>query len=417
VRIAFRSPWWVVAGSVTGLFVCNGPVLNFTFGVFLKPIMADMGWQRGTASFALAFGELLGALTVPLLGLLMDRWTIRRVALPGIVVFALCLGLMGFTPKSLTIFTVLFAITSIASAIQTPLSYTKAISAWFDRRRGLALGVALSGVGLGAIVIPQLANHLIATFGWRGAYMVLGAMVLTIAFPAVSLWVREPDPGEGERPGGAQHGVLPGLMVSEAVRTGPFWILAATFFIVAFALLGFSGHVVPLLTDRGLSPAAAAATFALFGLSTLCGRLLSGFLIDRIFASYVATVFWLAPIGGFALLSSGTGLLPAAGVILLGLGLGTEVDLIAFLISRYLGLRAFGTLYGLFFMMFGLGGAIGRFLCGYLFDLAGSHNPALIGAAAALIIAVILVNRLSAYAYPVRRPEAMALAAGPAVSA
>jgi MFS family permease len=417
VRFAFRNPWWVVAGSVTGLFVCNGPVLNFTFGVFLKPLMADMGWQRGTASFALAFGELLGALTVPILGLLMDRWSIRRVALPGIVAFALCLCLMGFTPRSLTIFTILFAIASIASAIQTPLSYTKAISAWFDRRRGLALGIALSGVGLGAIVIPQLANYLITRLGWRGAYVVLGVMVLAFAFPEVALWVREPLPGEGERPRGTQFDMLPGLTVREAVRTAPFWLLAATFFVVAFALLGFSGHVVPLLTDRGLSPAAAAATFGLFGLATLSGRLLSGFLIDRIFASYIATIFWLAPIGGFALLSSGTGFLPAAGVVLLGLGLGTEVDLIAFLISRYLGLRAFGTLYGLFFMMFGLGGAVGRFLCGYLFDVAGSYNPALIGAAGLLVVAVILINRLGAYAYPVRRPEGIALAASPAVSA
>ena len=95
--MGFKNPWWVVFGAVTGLIVCNGPVLAFTFGVFLKPIMADMGWQRGTASFALAFGELFGAVTVPVLGLMMDRWSIRRVALPGIVAFALCLGLMGLT--------------------------------------------------------------------------------------------------------------------------------------------------------------------------------------------------------------------------------------------------------------------------------------------------------------------------------
>lgn len=414
MRIAFKNPWWVVVGGVTGLFVCNGPVLNFTFGVFLKPIMADMGWQRGTASFALAFGEFASAFAVPILGQLMDRWGIRRIALPGIIVFALCLGLMGFTPKSLTIFTIFFAITSFASAIQTPLSYTKAIAAWFDRRRGLALGIALSGVGLGAIVIPQLANYFITRFGWRGAYMSLGVTVLAIAFPAVALWVREPLPGEGER---AQSSGSPGLTVREAVRTAPFWILAATFFVVAFAVLGFSGHVIPLLTDRGLSPAAAAGTFGLFGLATLSGRVLSGFLIDRIFASYIATVFWLAPIGGFVLLSSGTGFLPAAGVVLLGLALGSEVDLIAFMISRYLGLRAFGTLYGLFFMMFTLGGSIGRFLAGYLFDVAGSYNPALIGAAGALVVAVILVNRLGAYAYPVHRPERTALAAEPAISA
>jgi len=412
----FKNPWWVVVGGTTGLFVCNGPVLAFTFGVFLKPLMADMGWQRGTASFALSFGEFVAALAVPLLGLMMDRWTIRRVALPGIVAFAACLCLMGLTPKSLTIFTLFFTMTSIAGTVQTPLGYTKAISAWFDRRRGLALGAALAGVGLGGMFVPQIANYFIATIGWRGAYVVLGVMVLVIAFPAVALWVREPQPGEGERHD-AHDSVLPGLTPREAAATGPFWILAATFFFVAMALLGSSAHVVPLLTDRGLSPAAATATFGLFGLSTLTGRLVSGYLIDRIFASYIATAFWLAPIGGFALLTGGSGLLPALGVILIGLGLGTEVDLIAFMISRYLGLRSFGALYGLFFMAFALGGAVGRFLGGYLFDLAGSYNAALVGAAGALLVAVILVNRLGAYAYPARRPEAVSLAAEPAVSA
>jgi MFS family permease len=414
MRIAFKNPWWVVVGGITGLFVCNGPVLAFTFGVFLKPIMADMGWQRGTASFALAVGEFVAAFAVPILGRMMDRWTIRKVALPGIVAFAACLCLMSQTPHSLPVFTVFFTLTSIAGAVQTPLGYTKAIAAWFDRRRGLALGCALAGVGLGGIVIPQLANYFIGQFGWRGAYAILGGMVLVIAFPAVALWVREPRPGEGERHD-AYVGTLPGLMPREAAATASFWILAATFFFVAMALLGSSAHVVPLLTDRGLSPTAATATFGLFGLSTLAGRLLSGYLIDRIFAAYVATIFWLAPIGGFVLLTSGIGLLPALGVVLIGLGLGTEVDLIAFMISRYLGLRAFGALYGLFFMMFALGGAFGRFLGGYLFDLAGSYNPALIGAAGSLIVAVILVNRLGAYAYPVHPPQALELAAEPAV--
>jgi MFS family permease len=414
MRIAFRNPWWVVFGGVAGLIVCNGPVLAFTFGVFLKPIMADMGWQRGTASFALSVGELLGAFAVPIYGRMMDRWTIRKVALPGIVAFAGCLCLMGATPHSLLVFTIFFALTSIAGAIQTPLGYTKAISAWFDRRRGIALGAALAGVGLGGMIIPQLANYLIGQFGWRGAYMILGGLVLVVAFPVVGLFVREPQPGEGERHD-LHPAFLPGLTPREAMATGPFWLLAATFFLVAMALLGSSAHVVPLLTDRGLSPAAATATFGLFGLSTLSGRLLSGYLIDRIFASYIASVFWLAPIGGFFLLISGYGLLPGLGVVMIGLGLGTEVDLIAFMISRYLGLKAFGALYGLLFMAFSAGGSVGRFLGGYLFDLTGSYNVALMGAGGALIVAVMLINRLGAYAYPVHRPAPPVLAAEPAV--
>ena len=204
MQIRFSNPWWVVFGAVTGLIVCNGPVLAFTFGVFLKPIMADMGWQRGTASFALAFGEVFGAIAVPVLGMMMDRWSIRRVALPGIVAFAACLGLMGLTPHSLLIFIVLFSMVSIAGAIQTPLGYTKAIAAWFDRRRGLALGVALAGVGLGGMIVPQVAQALITHFGWRGAYASLGILVLAIAFPAVGLWVREPLAGEGEHRSPAQ---------------------------------------------------------------------------------------------------------------------------------------------------------------------------------------------------------------------
>jgi hypothetical protein len=127
-------------------------------------------------------------------------------------------------------------------------------------------------------------------------------------------------------------------------------------------------------------------------------------LVDRIFAPFVATVFFLAPIAGFMLLSGGgSGASPGIGVILLGLGLGTEIDLIAFLVSRYMGQRAFGEIYGYCFMIFGLGSSFGRFLGGFVYDLAGSYNPALIGAAGALAVAVMLVNLLGPYTYPVRR--------------
>ena len=393
----------MVVGAVTGLFVCNGPVLGFTFGVFLKPIMADTGWMRSTTSFALSVGGILGAIAVPVLGNMMDRWSIRRVALPGIVVYTIFLSLMGLAPAVLGIFTLMFALAEMTSAIQTPLGYAKAISAWFDRRRGLALGIAMSGVGLGAFVVPQLAERLIERVGWRGAYVSLGLLTFAIAFPAVALWIREPRPGEGERGAAAPIALPLGHTVREAARTARFWMLGAAFFLVAVAINGSAAHIVPLLTDHGLSAASATATLAIFGLATMSGRLLAGFLVDRIFAPYVATFFFLAPIAGFAFLASATGMLPALGVVLMGMGLGTEIDLIAFLVTRYFGQRAFGQIYGYFFMIFGLGSSFGRFLAGLIFDLAGSYNPALIGAALALVVAVILVNRLGSYLYPVQR--------------
>jgi MFS family permease len=353
---------------------------------------------------------------VPIIGCMMDRWSIRKVALPGIVLYAALLGLLGLSPASFILFTVLFALAESASAIQTPIGYAKAIAAWFDRRRGLALGIAMSGVGLGGFVMPQLAQSLIEAVGWRGAYACLGLLTLVIAFPAVALWIREPRPVEGEHRGAVRTTALPGLTSREALGTMHFWILVVVFFLVAIALNGTVAHVVPLLTDAGLSPASAAATMGIFGLATMIGRLLAGYLVDRFSAAYVATALFLAPIAGFAFLASATGALPAVGVTLVGLGLGTEIDLIAFLVSRYLGQRSFGEIYGYCFMVFGLGSSAGRFVGGYVYDLAGSYNPALIGAAVMLVIAVILVNCLGPYVYPVDRELEPELAAQPVPS-
>ncbi len=255
---------------------------------------------------------------------------------------------------------------------------------------------------------------LIERVGWRGAYVALALMTLAIAFPAVALWIREPRPGEGERHAAHTMTEQPGLTTREAARASRFWVLGAVFFLVAVAINGTVAHVVPLLTDRGLTAASATAILGIFGLATLAGRLFAGYLVDRIYAPYVASVFFLAPIAGFVFLASAADSLAAIGVVLMGLGLGTEIDLIAFLISRYFGQRAFGELYGYFFMIFGLGSSLGRFLGGFVFDMAGSYNPALIGAAAALVVAVVMINRVGPYTYPVRRHLAPALAAEPA---
>lgn len=417
MAIRFSNPWWVVAGAVTGLFVCNGPVLAFTFGVFLKPLMADMGWDRAEASFALSFGGIFSAIMVPVIGWLMDRWSIRTVALPGIAIYAIAIALLAISPKSLLVFTLLFALAEGLSAIQTPIGYAKAIAAWFDRRRGLALGIAMGGVGLGGFVMPQLAEALIERFTWRGAYLGLAMLTAVVALPAVGLWIREPLPGEGERGGPMTAAAsMPGLTVRETLGTPRFWMLLAVFFLVGIAINGSVAHVVPLLTDAGIPRPQAAATLGVFGLATLCGRLLAGYLVDRFYAAYVATVLFLAPIAGFALLYTAHGMLPTIGVILLGLGLGTEIDLIAFLVSRYFGQRSFGQLYGYCFMLFGFGSSAGRFLGGYLYDLAHSYGPALLGASVALIVAVVLVNLLGPYVYPVHRQVEPELAVQPAVS-
>jgi len=206
---------------------------------------------------------------------------------------------------------------------------------------------------------------------------------------------------------------LPGLTPREALTQARFWRIGIAFFLVAVALAGTVGHVVPLLTDRGVTPEAAAAAFGAFGLSTMTGRFVGGFLVDRIFAPYVAA--------GFSSRRS-----PASCSWRRGAGRCRvwrradgarhwhEIDLIAFLVSRYFGQRSFGQLYGWLFMMFLFGATVGRFLGGVVYDLAHSYTPFLIGSAIELVVAVALLSRLGPYAYPVEREPPVALSETPA---
>jgi MFS family permease len=157
-----KQSWRVVSGAVAGLIVCNGPLMFFTSGVFLKPIAADMQWPRSTVSFGLSLAGFLTAVTTPFLGRAMDRWGVRAVSLPGLPLFAVSLGLLALSPRSAPAFVFLCALAGVASTMQALLSYAKAIVTWFDNRRGLALGVAMTGVGLGAIIVPHIARTLFA---------------------------------------------------------------------------------------------------------------------------------------------------------------------------------------------------------------------------------------------------------------
>ena len=204
------------------------------------------------------------------------------MALPGLIAYPMYLSLVGVSPASFWIFTLLFAIAEMTSAIRTQLGFAKAISAWFDARRGLALGIAMARVGLGGSVIPQLANMLVERIGWRGAYASLAPLTLVIAFPAVALGIRQPRPGEGERHAAVGRPGFSGLTTRVVIRPSRFWVLAAVFFLAAVAINGTVSHVIPPLADCGLSRDTATAIFGLFGSATLAGRLLAGYMVwDR----------------------------------------------------------------------------------------------------------------------------------------
>ena len=391
----------MVFASVAGLLVGGGPVMQFTFGTMLPEVSREFGWSRGAVSSSIVVGLWVTGLAMPIVGRLVDRFGIRTVALPAIALFSLATASVALVPASWGAFTGLYALMGLAAAGQTPLVYAKAISARFDTQRGLALGIAMAGVGLGAALVPQFAQALITHIGWRGAYAGLGGLILALAFPAVALVVGRPSRETyTER---ATAAPLPGLTGVEALRTSRFWLLAVSFFLVAATAGGVITHLVPLLTDRGLSPARAAGLLSMAGLALIGGRMLAGYLLDRIHAPFVAAGFFTAPLMGIVvLLLISRPEAAAVGAVLVGMGLGAEVDLIAFLLSRYLGMRAFGEIYGYFFAIFLLGSGAGPFVMGVSFDRTGSYQLMLGCAVVALALASVLILQLGTYAYPGR---------------
>jgi MFS family permease len=388
--------WWIVFASVLGLLVGNGPIMQFTFGVLLPPISREFGWPRGTVSSAIVVGLWMTGIATPLAGRLVDRYGTRAVGLPSIALFSLATASVAFIPASPIAFTALYALMGFTAAGQTPLVYAKAISARFDDRRGLALGIAMAGVGLGAALVPQLAQALVSTVGWRGAYVGLGSLTFLLAFPAVALFLGDSSPHLSR----GAAATVPGLTALDAMRTSTFWRFAAAFLIVSGATGGTIAHLVPLLTDRGIATPIATAVLSSAGLALVAGRLLAGYLLDRLFAPSVAAVFFLAPmIGIVLLLVTPWPSVAAIATVLIGVGLGAEVDVIAFLLSRYFGMRAFGEIYGYLFAVFMLGAGAGPFALGVSYDATGSYRFMLACFVGALLVASGLMVGLGPYAY------------------
>jgi MFS family permease len=402
----FANRWWIVFACACGLLVGAGSILIFSFGVFLKPVTEDLGITRGDLSAGLGISAWFVALACPIVGWSIDRFGARRVMIPGILLFALAVASFGLMPaQSLFVVYLIFCIAGFISGVQTPIPYAAVVSKWFDHERGIALGVATAGVGLGVALIPQLAAFLIRNFGWREAYYGLGIAVVVLAWIPVVLFVRDPPAASPSGSGAARSAAMPGIDAAAALKTGTFWALSVAFFLGVMAINGTIVHIVALLTDRGIPLQVATGALSLAGIAIIVGRIICGWCLDRFWGPYVAICFFVLPMAGIALLGSGLAYpVPLIGAALCGAGIGAEIDLMAFFISRYFGLKAYGKIYGLMFMLFNIGTGLGPALAGRAFDMFHAYSQIFLVFEAALAITCVLLARLGPYTYPAAKP-------------
>ena len=388
----------VVSASSVGLFLHFGSLLVNAFGVMLTSLCDQFGWTRGQVSLGFTLATLTAMVTMPLTGWLTDRLGARRPILICSTVFgALYASLALLTPQLWHLFAI-FLLLGLVGPGTSAVPHASLISRWFTERRGLALGVAMCGTALGGVIWPSATQGLLDRFGWRNTYAISGAAVLLAAVPLMLLLLKDPPAVARTTEQTSNHAQAEGLTRREALRGSLLWLLIFAFFIISMSIQACMIHLVPLLKDRGMTPASAALVASVMGVAGMIGRLGMGYLLDRLPAERVPSfAFGVVAAGIFSLFAGATGTVAYLAAALIGFGYGAESATIPYLVSRYFGLRSFGEIYSYLFITVPLGGALGPALMGVGFDRTGSYQLTLLACGMATVIAALLLLRLKSY--------------------
>ena len=376
--------WRVVLAACLGVMAGFGSLFVYTFSVFVKPLAADFGWSREAISAGFAVAAVTLGLISPLLGRWIDRFGPRRVILVCMTIYGCAIASLSVLDSGLWQFYLTCFVLGVVGNGAAHLAYSRSISTWFQRRLGTALAFVMAGAGLGAMILPVVAQFIISHSGWRTAYASLGGLALLLGLPLSWRYIR--DRGViGNKPAPVAHS---GMTWQLGVRSFSFWIITAILFVSSISMNGAITHLSALLTDRGLTAGSAALCASILGGSSLLGRIVVGSLLDRFFGPRVALLINLITALGIFLLARASsfpaGCLAAA---LIGVGAGGEAAITPYLLTRYFGLRAFSTLYGLTWTFYAAAGAIGPVILGRAFDATGSYASLLTLLATALGLA------------------------------
>ena len=393
VRSELAMNWKVLAFATVGAGL-GFSALGYTLGPLIVPLQNEFGWGRGQITLASLWSSLGMAIALPFAGPLLDRFGVKRVAAVSIPLFAATIFALSRFDGGLGLFLVLYGITGVLGVGTSAVTYAKAVIERFDRRRGLALGIMATGLGLAGLGLPPLIATVIAAGGWRDAYLTLAVLTLVpLLLLAVTKFGRPT--GSTTKAFTSSRAVAPSVRQSLATRE--FWTLVVSFFLLGWALLSMVPHFIPMLIDTGVNPVRAALLASFVGIGTVVGRPVLGWLIDRYYATYVAVpMFLAAAFGCVLLLVGGAGFAPVT-ALLIGIGFGAEIDLMSYLSSKYIHPSNFGTLYSYIYSAFMIGSAIGPVAAGYIFDSNGSYRVALVIAASFLCLGSLTLASLPRY--------------------
>jgi MFS family permease len=378
--------WRVVLAACLGVMAGFGSLFVYTFSVFVKPLAAEFSWSREAISSGFAIAAVTLGLCSPLLGRWIDRFGPRRIILACMTIYGCAIVSLALLRSGLWQFYVTCFVLGVVGNGAAHLAYSRSISTWFQRRLGMALALVMVGAGLGAMILPVVAQTIISRSGWRAAYASLGCLALLLGLPLSWRYIRERE-GGGHESAPIAHS---GMTWQQGLGSFAFWIITTILMVSAISMNGAITHLSALLTDRGITAGDAALCASMLGGVSVLGRIVAGWLLDRFFGAHVALAVNLITALGIFLLA-GANSFPAGclAATLIGIGAGGEAAITPYLLTRYFGLRGFSTLYGLTWTFYAAAAAIGPIILGRAFDATGSYASLLILLAAALGLAAV----------------------------
>jgi MFS family permease len=394
----FKIGWRALLVAVVGVATSVNATLLYGFSSMIVPLEKAFGWTRAELQPAITFLFLGAIISSQVVGWLNQRFGLRRVTLASLA--ALTCGFLLLTQIRGSIWSLYIGFMMImwAGMGTLQITWTNLVNLWYERNRGLALAITLSGTGIAAIVMPPLVTRVTDQWGWQGGFVVMAMMSSLLAIPLVFIWMRANVPQAGVV-ASSPVAALTGLTFHEGLRSAKFWRCNIALTLVVSAILGIVTNAVPMLRDRGMSALEAGQIFSSFGISLILGRVLVGYLVDRLWAPGVAAVALALPAIGcvlFGMAGANVPLLVLA-TLLVGVGAGAEFDLAAFLVARYFGLREYGRLFGVHLGLITLGSALSPLLFGAMYKMTGSYVALLSYCAICFAIGPVMLLTLGRY--------------------
>ena len=397
----FKYGWQPLLAATMGTMCGIFTLTNYSQGFFVGPVTTEFGWSA--SQFFLSYTVLMcfGLVTGPLIGSIAQRAGLRIVGVVGLIGHSFGYALLSFNNGSLMLWYLSWALLAILGAGSLPIVWTSVLNGWFSEHRGKAIGITMAGTGLGAFLLPPIVEFLISNYGWRTAYRGIGIGALLVSLPVVVPMLRETAAvmtGDGTQETTKQPSTW-GVTRGQAMRTARFWILGAVLFVTVIVLAGLLSNFERIMSERGFERSSIATIAAVMGFTVIMGRLLAGALVDRFWAPGVAACFFILPTAGLlVLLNADMTFATGAFVgIMIGLAAGAELDLLAYLTSKYFGPANYPAIFGVIIAFFTVGAGVAPPLFGAVAQAFDGYTVMLTASVALLLVSIALFLALGKY--------------------